>query len=50
MKNVDDKLNAFVCETELQRAREALQKQAFQNVKQESSFSFLLLHGILDKA
>lgn len=41
LKNVDDKLNAFVCETELQRARAALQKQAFQNAKREAEIYLL---------
>lgn len=41
LKNVDDKLNSFVCETELQRARADLQKQAFRNAKQEAEIYLL---------
>ena len=38
---VDHKLNSFVCKTELQKARAALQNQAFQNIKQEAEIYLL---------
>lgn len=36
LKLVEDKLNSFVCETELQRARAYLQKQVFQKIKHDA--------------
>ena len=41
LQKVDDRLNAFVCKTELQRARAALQNQAFQNMNQDSEIYLL---------
>lgn len=41
LQNVDDKLRSFVCKTELQRARAALQNQAFQNMNQDAEIYLL---------
>lgn len=41
LQKVDDRLNAFVCKTELQRARAVLQNQAFQNINQDAEIYLL---------
>lgn len=38
---VDDKLSSFVCKTELQKTRNLLQKQAFQNISQDAEIYLL---------
>ena len=41
LRTVDERLNSFVCNTELQKARSLLQKQAFQNISQEAEIYLL---------
>lgn len=41
LQNIDDKLNSFICKTELQKARTILQNQAFQNINQDAEIYLL---------